>query len=111
VVGSVSSCPAGVVQGGCFNASYESAATNDFYRLPGGHPVETSPGAGSQFVKPDPPADLRCYGFGRTLRDRSRPPVADRHDPGHQLAVADDFDRLAGTNPIEITQRVTPELA
>ncbi len=60
---------------------------------------------------PTHPPTSGATAFDRSLRDRSRPPVADRHDPGHQLAVTYDVDRLPGTNPIEVTQRMTPELA
>ena len=79
--------------------------------FPGRNPIEAPSGTRSQLVKPDPATSVRCHGFDRSRRDRSHPPVADRHDPCHQLAATHDIDRLPGGDALKIRTRVTPELA
>ncbi len=87
----------------------EPAVTDDVDRLAGRNPVEAAPGPRPEFVEPDPPALLgQLDGAGGDRRD---PPIADGQDLCHQLAAADDIERLPGGNPLQVPAGIAPKLA
>jgi hypothetical protein len=76
------------------------AGADDIDRLTRGNPIETPSGTGSQFVQPDPPAGVPRRHCGSPRRDRSDSPVTDGHNPGYQLAPADNIECLPCRNAL-----------